>query len=130
VKKTLAALALVGAIVLAGCGSSSGGGTTVDAATWITEASQPGVTVIDVRTPAEFAAGHVEGAVNIDVESPAFAAEIAKLDKSQPYSLYCRSGNRSAVAMDQMTEAGFTDITNLDGGLVDLADAGAPVVQS
>jgi phage shock protein E len=129
VKKTLAALALAGAIVLAGCGSSGGGGTTVDAATWISEASQPGVTVIDVRTPAEFAAGHIDGAVNIDVESPAFAAEIAELDKAQPYSLYCRSGNRSAVAMDQMTEAGFTDVTNLDGGLVDLADAGATVVQ-
>ena len=129
-KKALAALALAGAIVLAGCGSSSGGGTTVDAATWISEASQPGVTVIDVRTPAEFAAGHVEGAVNIDVQSPAFAAEIASLDKSSPYALYCRSGNRSEVAMNQMTEAGFTDITNLDGGLTDLAAAGAPVVQS
>jgi rhodanese-related sulfurtransferase len=129
VKKTLAALALAGAIVLAGCGSSGGGGTTVDASTWITEASQPGVTIVDVRTPAEFAAGHVEGAVNINVESPTFADEIAKLDKAASYSLYCRSGNRSAVAMDQMTEAGFTDITNLDGGLVDLADAGATVVQ-
>ena len=128
-KKTLAALALAGAIALAGCGSG-GGGSTVDAATWISEASQPGVTVIDVRTPAEFAAGHVEGAVNIDVQSPAFAAEIAALDKAQPYSLYCRSGNRSAVAMDQMTEAGFTDVTNLDGGLEDLAAAGATVVQS
>ncbi len=128
-KKTLAALALAGAIVLAGCGSS-GGGTTVDAATWITEASQPGVTVIDVRTPAEFAAGHVDGAVNIDVQSPAFATQIATLDQAQPYALYCRSGNRSAAAMDQMTSAGFTDVTNLDGGLTDLANAGAPVVQS
>lgn len=83
-------------------------------------------TVIDVRTPAEFAQGHIAGAVNIDVEASDFAGQIKALDPKAPYLVYCRSGRRSAMAADQMAAAGFTDIVD-GGGLADLVAAGAPV---
>ncbi|UAB78792.1 rhodanese-like domain-containing protein [Erythrobacter sp. SCSIO 43205] len=72
--------------------------------------------VIDVRTPEEFAAGHIEGATNINFMSGDFAAEIAKLDKSQPYLLHCKSGNRSAKALAEMESQGFENIAHMTGG--------------
>lgn len=85
--------------------------------------------VIDVRTPAEFAEGHLEGAVNIDVESPLFAEQVGQLDPSGTYVVYCRSGNRSTVAIDQMKAMGFTDLLN-GGGYADAsARTGLPIVQ-
>jgi rhodanese-related sulfurtransferase len=87
-----------------------------------------GATVIDVRTPAEFAAGHLEGAVNIDWEAPTFAEEIAAYDTHSRILLYCRSGNRAGQARQSMLESGFTDVTTL-GGVDEAAKAvGVPVV--
>ncbi|MDO5060597.1 MAG: rhodanese-like domain-containing protein [Actinomycetaceae bacterium] len=71
------------------------------------------VKIIDVRTPEEFAAGHVEGAVNIDIHSPDFASQIQQLDPQGQYAVYCRSGNRSTQAAQFMTDNGFTNVTNL-----------------
>ena len=71
--------------------------------------------VIDVRTASEYAAGHLEGAVNIDVQSATFTEEISKLDKSGTYVLYCHSGKRAGVAKDTMTGAGFTNVINAGG---------------
>jgi len=82
--------------------------------------------VIDVRTPAEYAAGHIAGAQNIDVEAGDFATKIAALDKGAAYLVYCRSGRRSAIAADQMASAGFKDIAD-GGGMDALVAAGAPV---
>lgn len=79
--------------------------------------------IIDVRTPEEFAAGHVPGAVNLDVQSPQFADQVAALDpQAGTYLIYCRSGNRSAVAAEQMRAAGLT-VTD-GGGLSDMEAAG------
>ncbi|MEY4554748.1 MAG: hypothetical protein RL197_1175 [Actinomycetota bacterium] len=89
-----------------------------------------GVTaVIDVRTPAEFAEGHLEGALNIDVQGMDFASRIQELDVAGTYVIYCRSGNRSGAAIGQMKTLGFTNLTN--GGAVAEASAltGLPVVQ-
>ena len=97
--------------------------TPAEASTAIDE----GATVIDVRTPAEFAAGHIPDAVNIDVESSSFADDIAELDQSETYVVYCRTGRRSALAADQMAEAGFSSVKDL-GGLSSWANAGYPVV--
>ena len=80
----------------------------------------PASRVIDVRTAEEFAGGHVQGAVNLDVEGGAFESGIAALDKSAAYSVYCRSGRRSAIAAGIMAQAGFTNITDL-GGMEDAA---------
>ena len=68
--------------------------------------------VIDVRTPAEFTEGHLEGAINIDWQGATFASEITQLDSAGTYVIYCRSGNRSTQAISAMTEMGFTNLTN------------------
>ncbi|MDN4479894.1 rhodanese-like domain-containing protein [Demequina muriae] len=83
-----------------------------------TEATEAeGVTIIDVRTSGEFAEGHVPGAVNIDVSSPTFADAVAELDADGAYAVYCQSGNRSRVAIDQMASAGLTRTVGLEGGI-------------
>jgi rhodanese-related sulfurtransferase len=81
--------------------------------------------IIDVRTPAELATGHVVGARNIDVESAGFGQAIAALPKAGHYLVYCRSGNRSAQAATTMRSAG---LTVADGGcLADMEQLGYPV---
>ncbi len=84
------------------------------------------LTIIDVRTPEEFAEGHLSGAELVDIYEPAFTDEIDGLDRDGSYLLYCRTGNRSGQAAAFMEELGFTEVYNA-GGLVDLADAGAAV---
>lgn len=123
--------ALIGATaLLSGCSSSSDGSpiTKVGPTDFISAMSQPGTVVVDVRTPAEYASGHVEGAINIDVEAADFGSRIATLAKDSTYAVYCRSGRRSTLATDQMAEAGFTSLINLDGGIADLQAAGANMV--
>ncbi|SHL11683.1 rhodanese-like domain-containing protein [Hymenobacter psychrotolerans] len=75
--------------------------------------------LLDVRRPDEFAGGHLPGAVNIDVTSPDFARRVADLDKTKSTYVYCRSGARSATAASQLTKAGFADVANLLGGVLD-----------
>jgi rhodanese-related sulfurtransferase len=123
--------ALLGATaLLAGCSSStdSSAVSTVPPSEFVTAMAEPGTVIVDVRTPGEFAAGHVDGAVNIDVESADFGTQIAALPKETTYAVYCRSGRRSAIAADQMADAGFTSVVNLDGGVADLQTAGASIV--
>ena len=106
-KLLIAAVGIVAALVLSSCSSSS--------ADVSPENTSIGV-VIDVRTPAEYAAGHVASAINIDVESGAFDRAIATLDSSVTYVVYCHSGRRSAIAAEKMSNAG---LTVLDGGAFD-----------
>ena len=89
---------------------------------------EAGTIVIDVRTPEEYASGHLDGALNIDVQSPDFAAQVSQLDPEATYFIYCRSGSRSGQAMSQMANMGFSNMTN--GGSVQEASAssGIPVV--
>ena len=103
-------------VALSGCTSQNVDMSTVTA-------------VIDVRTPAEFASGHLEGAVNIDWEGTDFAGQVAALDKNGTYVLYCRSGNRAGQALDAMTSMGFAHLNNAGG--VDNASTltGLPIVQ-
>lgn len=98
---TALALSLGLAIGLAAC-APAGGDIEVTSDT----------VLIDVRTPSEFASGHLEGALNIDVQSPDFEAQISALDPSGDYVVYCRSGNRSAQAIDRMEALGFTNLVN------------------
>jgi phage shock protein E len=84
--------------------------------------------VIDVRSASEYAAGHLQGAVNMDVESATFSEQISTLDRSGVYVLYCHSGRRAGVAKDAMTAAGFTNVTNA-GGYQDASEkAKLPIV--
>jgi rhodanese-related sulfurtransferase len=88
----------------------------------------PGTIVLDVRTPAEYAGGHLSAAQNIDIEGSGFAAGIAALDKNATYAVYCRSGNRSGTALEEMTAAGFAHVYDLDGGIVAWQTMGGPLV--
>lgn len=101
----------------------------VDAATFAGVITTPGVTVIDVRTPAEYSAGHIKDAVNIDVEGADFATRIAALDPAGIYAVYCRSGNRSKTAVASMQQAGINGIYELEGGITGWQAAGLPVGQ-
>jgi rhodanese-related sulfurtransferase len=74
--------------------------------------------VIDVRTPAEWQQGVISGAdLFIDYNSPAFKQQLAKLDKSKTYIVYCRSGGRSAGASQVMIDSGFKNVINMQGGI-------------
>lgn len=92
--------------------------------------SDPAVVIIDVRTPEEFAEGYIDGAQLIDFKAADFRDIISKLDRDVAYFVYCRSGNRSGQATAIMNELGFTNVYDLDGGIVAWAQAGAPVVTS
>ena len=72
-------------------------------------------TIIDVRSPEEFAVGHLEGAINLDYEGGTLGAELGSLDQDADYIVYCQSGRRSALATTLMTEAGFTEVADLGG---------------
>ena len=125
-------VSLAASVALVGCSSDDGATasvTTVGADRLVEVADTADATIIDVRTPEEYAAGHVEGALNINVESPTFADEIAQLPKDETYVIYCRSGNRSAAAAVQMADAGFTDLYDVDAGLATLAEAGVALTQ-
>jgi rhodanese-related sulfurtransferase len=88
---------------------------------------QTNAVVLDVRTPKEFAAGHIPGAVNIDWNGADFASKAAALDKSKTYLVHCAVGGRSAKASDKMTAIQFTNVYNLEGGMKAWENAGKPV---
>lgn len=84
--------------------------------------------ILDVRTAEEFDEGHLEGAVMIDFYQEDFADRLAELDPDVPYLLYCRSGNRSGQTAALMKELGFTDVADVDGGILAWAQGGNPIV--
>ena len=126
-KKLIASFAAL--ILLAGC-SSTGSATTVNlnVSEFSQKITEPGVIIVDVRTPEEFASGHIEGALNIDFNSGNFANEITRLNPSETYAVYCRSGSRSGQAASIMHKAGFHDVSNLNGGVIDWTNDGLPLV--
>jgi rhodanese-related sulfurtransferase len=83
--------------------------------------------VIDLRTPEEFAAGHIAGATNINFRAAHFEKTIAALDKNQNYLLHCASGNRSAQALPTFQKLEFKSLYHLDGGLRAWQKAKLPV---
>lgn len=113
---------------LTGCSGSGGNGAHLGVADFAAETGKSGAVVLDVRTPAEFAAGHLPNAQNIDINGGDFAQRIASLDKNVTYAVYCRSGHRSGVALDQMTSAGFTHVADLAGGIQAWTSEGRQVV--
>jgi len=82
------------------------------------------VVFLDVRTPGEFTEGHIVGAINVDYYEDDFAEQIAQLDKSKTYAIYCRTGVRSANAMRIMYDKGFHKIYNILGGTYAWAASG------
>lgn len=75
------------------------------------------IQIVDVRTPEEFAEGHIAGAVNVDWKNDDFENQIYKLDKNKPVFVYCMSGRRSAKAVSKMKILGFSNISEMFGGM-------------
>jgi rhodanese-related sulfurtransferase len=73
--------------------------------------------ILDVRTPEEFAEGHIESAVNIDFYADAFPDELDGLDRDKTYLIYCRSGSRSGSTFKMMKQLGFKNVFNMKGGI-------------
>ena len=116
-------------LLLAGCSSSSGA-VDLGVSEFATKVAEAGVITLDVRTPGEYMGGFIQGAQNIDFQSGNFENEIASLDKNATYAVYCRSGNRSGQAVKVMHDAGFHNVYNLNGGVIDWANAGLPLVNN
>jgi len=133
--RPLAFITLAAALAVTGCSSSAdaapeeASATTPSAA--VVEPAQAleeiaaGTTVIDVRTPVEYAGGHLTGARSIDLSGDTFIALVSELDRDATYVVYCRTGARSAEAAARMADLGFTDVLDA-GGLSDLVAAGGP----
>lgn len=134
-------------LVAAGCGGSSDSSPPADAVTPAAQDAEAGIrlvsatdgaaiqanppddlVILDVRTPEEFAEGHLDGAVMIDFYREDFAAELAELDPNVPYLLYCRSGNRSGQTAAMMKDLGFADVADIDGGILSWTQAEFPTV--
>ena len=75
--------------------------------------------ILDVRTPQEYHEGHIPGAVNINIQDPAFMDKLDELKDDKTYLVYCRSGVRSAKACQMMGSQGFNDLYNLEGGILE-----------
>ena len=83
--------------------------------------------LVDVRTPEEYAEKHLKDAVNINFNADDFVDQIAKLDKTKPVFVYCLSGGRSAKASALISKKGFSQVYNMDGGILAWTAAGQPV---
>ncbi len=129
------AIVLAGALLAWGIMSSGNGESAtrverVAAQEFSQAVGKEEATILDVRTPAEFSQGHIAGASLVDWNDPSFSSKVAELDKSKRYLVYCRSGSRSAQAVAAMREMGFTDITELSGGIIAWEKAGLPLERS
>jgi len=92
-------------------------------------ADNAGFIIIDTRTPEEFASGHIEGAINVDLISDGFRDTIGKLDRDNTYLVYCVTAIRSRFAAEIMEELGFENLYNLLGGIGQWEDEGLPVIR-
>ncbi len=80
--------------------------------------------LVDVRTPEEYASEHLDNAQNINWNGDNFVSEVQKLDKTKPIFVYCKVGGRSGQAANKLTQLGFTEVYNLDGGIMKWNAAG------
>ena len=135
----LALLIIGSAAILSGCSFITGGTPPAGTIQNVTPTQAYELTlqnqgntrfvILDVRTPEEYAAGHIEGAVNLDFQSVKFKEEVNKLDKYRTYLVYCRTGVRSAAASKMMGETGIKNIYNMTGGITDWQARGYAVVK-
>jgi rhodanese-related sulfurtransferase len=92
-------------------------------------AGNPDFMIIDVRTPQEYAGGHIADSILIDFNADDFEDKIGQLDREGKYLVYCRSGNRSSRALSVMQELGFKEVYNMLGGIGAWTTAGFPTVK-
>lgn len=91
--------------------------------------TQEGGQILDVRTPEEWEDGTIKGAIKMNFYDGNFKNQLAKLDKTKPVYVYCKSGGRSGKAAKQMEKMGFTTVYNLIGGMGAWNEDGKEVVK-
>ncbi len=131
---TLTAIVLSTALALAACGGSTATDSKLELRPVAeiqetVDAPPADLTILDIRTPEEFAGGHLAGAINIDYYADDFEDRLAALDLDVPYVMYCNSGNRSGNSLPVMDSLGFQEVYELDGGIQAWFGAGLPIDQ-
>lgn len=124
-------LALLALFWIASCQSTQSQSiknvTTAEAEKMIKD--NPNLVILDVRTAEEYAEGHLDKSVQMDVTKSDFETEAAKLDKTKTYLVYCRSGKRSATACEMLAKLGFANVSNMQGGYMSWSAEGKKSVK-
>jgi|SRR5690606_17334396 len=113
-------------VLLCSCVQTKTEITTLDITQFDADTAENGI-LIDVRTPEEYAEGHLPNAINIDVKDESFAEKMDEIKKNKNVYLYCKTGKRSAKAVAIADTLGFKNIYNLDGGFMSWKEAGKVV---
>lgn len=108
-------------------GASAAAGTVVTPAEVAKLIAEKKATILDIRTPEEFAEGHIPDAVNIDYMSDDFARKIAALDKTKTYVVHCGAGSRSTKSLPALEQAGLKSVLHLQQGFKGWQSAGQPI---
>jgi rhodanese-related sulfurtransferase len=129
------AIGLVLLVTLSGCGSTA---TLDQLITTVSPSEAAGIieqnagntdfVLLDIRTPEEYSAGKIEGAVNIDFYDADFSEQLDALDKDVHYVVYCNSGNRSGQSLSVFEDLGFARVENVSTGITGWFAEGYPVV--
>jgi phage shock protein E len=100
---------------------------TIDAAALQVRNGQAGLVVLDVRTAAEYAEGHVPGAINVPYDE--VEARLGELDamRGSEVVVYCRTGRRAGLALDVLARSGFERLRHLEGDIEGWVAADRPV---
>ena len=123
---------VIGTVLTSGCGSNEASVTVLETQAQIienvtvkgalnliqTNKDNPNFVILDVRTPEEFVGEHVKDATNLDYYSETFKDDLDSLDKDKTYLIYCRSGRRSAGALDTMKGLDYTEVYNMLDGIL------------
>jgi thioredoxin len=118
-------LFIISFIVFSCNGQTSPNVKTIDVTSYSEKIkTTPNAQILDVRTPDEYATGHIENSDNVNWLSKSFVLRTDKYDKTKPVFVYCKSGGRSAKASEKLAELGFTTVYNLDGGMLKWESAG------
>ena len=115
--KKISLILLVLATILSSCtAQSSKGGKDISPEEFKTKMSETHIILLDVRTAQEVTQGKIPGSINIDIHDPQFDSKTNAIDKSKTILVYCAVGGRSAKAMNQLANKGYT-VYNLTGGV-------------
>ena len=123
----IAAIAVVAVLLVLNRPQAGASALTTVSVQQLREAAQSGALVLDVREPFEYAEGHVEGSLLVPLAS--VAARSGEFPKDEPVYVFCRTGNRSLQAAQTLVAAGFTDVRNVEGGIVAWTAARLPVAR-
>ena len=126
-KNKLLLIIIAPMLLLYSCGMGQSGDKVLTPQEFKQQLSETeGGVLLDVRTPGEFAQGHLENAVNIDWNEADFDARVKKMDQSSPVFVYCLSGGRSAAAAEHMRSLGFSNVFEMEGGILAWRSANLP----